>query len=374
MGRKTALLVVTLLLGGGFLLLSEERIRVGVFDGYGGAQTCVWEAVEAVKVDPAMEVETVTPSQIASRALDRLDVLIIPGGGGSRQFLTLGAENHERIRRFIESGKGALGICAGAYLFSNTPGYASLALNGNKAIDIEHDNRGHGVVKFSLTPEGKRLFPELAQRPMNYLVYYEGPVFVDAQDGVRYDLLALMESDVHEEGDAPANMTNRKPFIVTNGYGKGRIVSVIAHPEATPGMRWMVPRMVRWAARRDFVPYAPQVVRPALFEREILFSKEMLKREAGYFTTLLYGGEGDKIAALDWLQENLSWDAKRWVQGLLYDSSPRVRERAARYVRECEFTMYRSDLETAKRSETDPRAREEMARGSVFFTELQPDR
>ena len=136
MGRKTVLLVVTLLLGGGFLLLSEERIRVGVFDGYGGAQTCVWEAVEAVKVDPAMEVETVTPSQIASRALDRLDVLIIPGGGGSRQFLTLGAENHERIRRFIESGKGALGICAGAYLFSNTPGYASLALNGNKAIDI----------------------------------------------------------------------------------------------------------------------------------------------------------------------------------------------------------------------------------------------
>ena len=100
MGRKTVLLVVTLLLGGGFLLLSEERIRVGVFDGYGGAQTCVWEAVEAVKVDPAMEVETVTPSQIASRALDRLDVLIIPGGGGSRQFLTLGAENHERIRRW----------------------------------------------------------------------------------------------------------------------------------------------------------------------------------------------------------------------------------------------------------------------------------
>ena len=175
-----------------------------------------------------------------------------------------------------------------AYLFSNTPGYASLALNGNKAIDIEHDNRGHGVVRFSLTPEGKRLFPELAQRPMNYLVYYEGPVFVDAQDGVRHDLLALMESDVHEEGDAPANMTNRKPFIVTNGYGKGRSCGspIPVTPDEVDGSA-----DGRRAARRILSPMLPGCPPDPLREGDPL-SKEMLKREVGYFTTLLYGAKG----------------------------------------------------------------------------------
>lgn len=50
-----------------------------------------------------------------------------------------------------------------------------------------------------------------------------------------------MESDVHEEGNAPANMTNGKPFFVANNYGKGRVFSSIAHPEGTPGMMWMIP-------------------------------------------------------------------------------------------------------------------------------------
>ena len=29
----------------------ESLIKVGVFDGHGGAQTCIWEAVEAIKID-----------------------------------------------------------------------------------------------------------------------------------------------------------------------------------------------------------------------------------------------------------------------------------------------------------------------------------
>ena len=68
--------------------------------------------------------------------------------------MNLGGENMDRIRAFIRSGKGAVGICAGAYLFTDTPNYACMHINGAKAIDIEHDNRGHGISAFSLTDEG----------------------------------------------------------------------------------------------------------------------------------------------------------------------------------------------------------------------------
>ena len=345
--RKILTILVLILVCGS--LSADDKIHVGVFNGYGGAQTCIWETVESVKIDSRMEVELVSTSDIAAGVLDKLDVLIIPGGSGKSQYLNLGNRNHQRIRDFVRAGKGVVGICAGAYLFSNTPGYACLALNGNKAIDIEHDNRGHGLAKFSLNDAGKKLFPELAKREMNYVLYYEGPVFADAGDEIEYQVFATMESDVHEEGNAPANMTNGKPYLVGNEYGKGRVMSIIAHPEATPGMRWIVPRMVSWVARQELVSYAKDAVRPALFEKEILFTKEMLKKEAACLPVLLYGSEEEKLQALDWLQANLSWSAKRWLQGLLFDVSSKVRDRAASYVREYEMTYYSKDLKAMEK-------------------------
>lgn len=342
-------------------------IRVGVFDGHGGAQTCVWETVEAIKIDKEMIVSTITTADIAAGCLDTLDAIIIPGGGGSRQFLNLGYENHQRIKSFIASGKGAVGICAGAYLFSNTPGYASIGINGAQAIDIEHDNRGHGVAKFTLSEQGKTIFPELANRDTNYVVYYEGPVFVDAPDSISFETLAIMQSDVHEEGNAPTNMTNNKPFFIGNNLGKGRVFSTIAHPEATPGMRWLIPRMVRWAISREYIQYSQNAVRPNLFEKEILFTKDMLSQEADCYKKFLYGTSAEKIEALNWLEQNVSWDAKRWVQGLLFDSSAEVRSRAAQYIANSEFTHYLPDLVSASQNENNPETQKSLANALEFL-------
>ena len=156
----------------------SKQIAVGVFNGNGGAQSCIWETVAAIRLDPEMSVRMITTVDIAGNVLDSLDAVIIPGGGGKRQYQNLGTLNLQRIKDFVAKGKGAVGICAGAYLFSNTPDYACMALNGQQAIDIEHDNRGHGLAKFTLNEEGKRLFPELADRDTSYVIYYEGPVFI----------------------------------------------------------------------------------------------------------------------------------------------------------------------------------------------------
>ena len=345
----------------------EAIVKVGVFDGFGGAQTCIWETVEAIKIDRGMDVRLITTSDIANGCLDSLDAIIIPGGGGSRQYLNLGHENQERIRNFVANGGGAVGICAGAYLFSSTPDYASIAINGAQAIDIEHDNRGHGLAKFTLTDEGKSIFPELAARDTNFVVYYEGPVLISAPDSIDYISFATMESDVHEQGGAPANMTNAKPFFIGNSYGKGRVFSTIAHPEATPGMRWLIPRMVRWTLGKEYTAYNENSVRPTLFEKEILFTRDMLRRESAYFTTFLYGSSEEKIEALNWLESNVSWDAKRWVQGLLFDSSAVVRARAAEYIANSEFTYYIPDLRAALKNEKDMETKAKIASSLQFL-------
>lgn len=334
---------------------NPAKIRVGVFEGHGGAQTCIWETVEAVRLDPEMEVRTVTTADLANHVLDSLDAIIIPGGSGKSQYLNLGAQNRQRIKDFVARGKGAVGICAGAYLFSSTPGYTCMEMNGEQAIDIEHDNRGHGLAKFTLNEEGKKLFPELAGRDTSYVIYYEGPVFVkNPADTIGNTVLAVMESDVHEEGNAPANMTNGKPFFLGNTYGKGRVFSCIAHPEATPGMMWMIPRMVRWTLDKPVLSYRSSVVQPDLFNKELLMSQTDLKEEAACFRTLLQGESKEKILALDWLEAHHSWDAKRWIQGLLYDASPQVRIRAAQYIANTHYLAFLPNLLSAYRNETDP--------------------
>ncbi|HOF81283.1 MAG: BPL-N domain-containing protein [Bacteroidales bacterium] len=339
----------------------NNKIQVAVFDGHGGAQTCIWETVAAVKLDTDMSVRTITTADIANNVLDSLDAIIIPGGGGSRQFLNLSALNQQRIKDFVASGGGIVGICAGAYLLSNTPDYACMQLNGAQAIDIEHDNRGHGISKFTLTDEGKKIFPEIAKRDTLFVMYYEGPVFIKKEnDTISYETLAIMESDVHEEGNAPKNMTNNKPFFITNSYGKGRIFSSIAHPEATPGMMWMIPRMVRWTLNIPIKEYKSEVVNPDIFNREILMSISDLKQESAYYQTFLYGSAEEKIVAMDWLQSKHSWAAKRWVQGLLFDADASVRVRAAKYIADTHYIHYLPDLRAAYNSEKETQTKQQL--------------
>lgn len=372
--RKTFFIIAMCLVGlSAWSMGVGNKVRVGVFQGNGGAQTCIWETIASIQLDPDMAVRTITTGDIANGVLKDLDAIIIPGGEGTTQYMNLGEENMERIRNFIRSGKGAVGICAGAYLFTDTPGYACMHINGGKAIDIEHDNRGHGISAFSLTAEGKKLFPELAKRDKSYVMYYEGPVLVKSDNiPLPYTTMAIMETDVHEEGNAPANMTNNRPFFIANEYGKGRVFSSISHPEATPGMMWMIPRMVRWTLRMPVVAYSKRVVNPDLYNREILMTKDDLRKERGYYRTFLYGSPNEKIAALDWLQACRSWDAKRWVQGLLFDNSPAVRERAARFIAETDYLPFLSDLEAACRVERDEQTKQSMMRHFEHLKALLP--
>ena len=372
--RKTFFIIAMCLVGlSAWSMGVGNKVRVGVFQGNGGAQTCIWETIASIQLDPDMMVRTITTGDIANGVLRDLDVIIIPGGEGATQYMNLGEENMERIRNFIRSGKGAVGICAGAYLFTDTPEYACMHINGGKAIDIEHDNRGHGISAFSLTAEGKKLFPELAKRDKSYVMYYEGPVLVKSDSiPLPYTTMAIMETDVHEEGNAPANMTNNRPFFIANEYGKGHVFSSISHPEATPGMMWMIPRMVRWTLRMPVVAYSKRVVNPDLYNREILMTKDDLRRERGYYRTFLYGSPKEKIAALDWLQACRSWDAKRWVQGLLFDNSPAVRERAARFIAETDYLPFLSDLEAACRVERDEQTKQKMVKHLEHLKALLP--
>lgn len=358
--------LVTVILCFVFLTLplsaGEKTLNVGVFNGFGASAGCVTDTVEAVKIDPGMKVFQVSANDILKGKLDELDVLVFPGGSGSRQTGNLGHMAIEKVRHFLrKQGKGVVGICAGAYLLSDTPNYACLNLFPVEAIDRDHDARGNGIIKCSMNEKGLEIFPELKKHKTHYLHYYEGPLCIPVKNAPSsFIVLGDLISDVHHKEGAPAGMTPGKPSFMTANAGKGKVFLSVAHPETTPGMRWMVPRMVRWVAGMKPVAYSSLVVRPQLYTKEILFGKELRKKQSKLFQALLYGNRKEKIAALQTLVDIHSWSARQWFPGLLRDKDPKVRTAAAKALADIEYTAIIDDLQTITDLEKDPATKKQL--------------
>jgi len=338
---------------------NNNIIRVGIFDTNGDSPGCIVDAYEALRIDVEIKPEIISAATIMSDDILDFDLILFPGGSGKAETSRLGDLGQDRIKELVsEHGKSVIGICAGAYILTQTEGYPSLDLSGMQATDIEHDHRGHGIVKFNLTEKGNEIFPELANRELSYMQYYEGPVLIPVENA-KYNAqsLATMLSDVHTVEGTPSNMTNNKAFIITSKVGKGNTASFVGHPENTPGMRWMVPRMVRHLLNKELISYSTKVVRPEVYKNEILFTNDLLE-EQGRFYEQLWGNEEEKIEAVKGLVNISAWSAKKWIVGLLRDSSAEVRKTTAVAITELERTDFINDIEVAYKNEENIEAKQ----------------
>ncbi len=334
---------------------NTKYIKVGVFDKYGICPYCVLDIIESLKIDSGIKAKRVSAAEIMNGALDSLDVFIFPGGSGRIELANLGEQGQQRIIDFVKiQGKAVIGICAGAYALTETPNYPSLSLSAGEAIDIEHDNRGHGLVKFSLTELGKDYFPELKDREISYMQYYEGPVLQPAKKSkYKYNELAIMKSDVHTVKTAPAGMTMNRPFIIITQVERGKTASIVGHPECTAGMRWMVPRMVRVVSNNELISYKKHIVKPELYKQEILFTSEQIAKMKEAQNNLLKSKE-EKLKAMRDIVDMSAWLGKRWIPPMIRDKDFEVRLLAAKLIVELERTEAIIDIEAAIENEEEP--------------------
>lgn len=330
---------------------SESHIKVGVFNKNGDSPWCILDAMEALKIDPNINCEIISASTILSEDILDFDAIVFPGGSGRSETQSLGEIGMDRIVELAkDKGIAIVGICAGAYIMSNTPDYPCLKLNGFKATDIEHDHRGHGLVKFSLNAIGKKIFPELANRSVSYCQYYEGPVLLPAKDSVKGMEISTMLSDVHTVEGSPKHMTNNRPFIVCANYKNTKVASFVGHPECTPGMRWMLPRIVRWTTNSELISYPKSVVRPDFYKSEIIYTKEIQELQSKYYSNLS-GNKQEKLEGINKIIELACWSSKKWISGMLRDKDADVRAKASDALVLLERTDAISDLEVALNNE-----------------------
>jgi len=243
--------VFAALLWSGVAQGAATKIRVACLDVYGTAERGVGPKNMARCLAPAPEFtfRTINSAEIRSNGLAQVDVLICPGGSGSKQSHNLDEQGRLAIQTFVRNGGGYVGICAGSYLASSHYAW-SLALLNAKVVDTEHWARGMGEVTLKLTPDGRRLLG--ATNEIVSCHYAQGPLLApDTKTNLPpYLTLAIFNSEMAKKG-APTGVMLGTTAIAAGAYGKGRVLCFSPHPEKTKGLEDFVRRAARWTAGRE---------------------------------------------------------------------------------------------------------------------------
>lgn len=220
-------------------------IRVGVYDD-AGVSKGIETLLQVLRKHPELQVERLKAADIRAGALAQFDVLVHPGGTGGGQAKSLGEDGREKVRTFVKSGGGYVGICAGAYLATRDYSW-SLHILDAKVIDKKHWARGTGDVQVTLTTAGRELLGVDRQTVSAY--YHQGPLLAPGLDPEipDYETLGTFSGEIAKNG-APKGVMPGTAAIVTGSFGKGRVWCFSPHPERTEGLQGMVQRSIVWAA------------------------------------------------------------------------------------------------------------------------------
>ncbi len=234
-----------------------EFVRVAMYDSAGASSNGLKNLTNVLTAAPNVALTRVGPADMRENILDQFDVVMFPGGSGSKQGTAIGESGRDAVRQFAKEGGGIVGVCAGAYLCSAHYDWSLHVINTavfNKTIDIAGVGRksmwyrGDGQnVRMEFAREARELFGREDEVQVRY---QNGPIVSHgkATDLPAATTLAWFRSEVVRYEPQRGTMIDT-PAILNADYGKGRVVSISPHPEATPGLESVITNAIRWSAR-----------------------------------------------------------------------------------------------------------------------------
>ncbi len=235
---------------------ASKATRVAIYADAGATKSDLPEVQRCLPESAGFAIKLLTAEQIRRGGLDDVEVLIHPGGSGSKQAATLGGKGREIVTHFVAHGGGFIGICAGAYLASAEYPW-SLAVLDAHVVDDAHWARGQGNVQLHLSPTGQTA---LGTHQAFCAIHFEngpllGPGHKDEIDD--YEPLASFDTEIVQNG-APKGVMKGTAAIARGKFGKGRVVCFSPHPEKTPGCESFLQFAVRWAAHNPGERLSPR--------------------------------------------------------------------------------------------------------------------
>lgn len=235
------------------------HLFVALYDDAGASQRGVKNMTRVFDAAEDMTVVHLDANQIRLKFLSQFDAVVFGGGSGSQEAAAIGQDGADAVRRFVREGGGYVGVCAGAYLCSAHYSW-SLNLIDTQVFTGKQEVPGQGLKsmwyrgraslqKMQLTKEGQKLFPGISERVD--VRYHNGPIVSprNAADLKPYTVLAWFRSEKVLYPPHKGTMIDT-PAMVRGKFGNGSVLSISPHPEATEGLRGMLPMAVRAVTRR----------------------------------------------------------------------------------------------------------------------------
>ena len=230
--------------------------RVGIFDGAGANADKV---VEVIGKERRFFACHVGPQDMSELSLQQFEVMVFPGGSGSKQGAAIGVDRRENVRGFVRKGGGVVGICAGAYLCSSHYRWSLNLMNAsifNKMVEVAGKGRKSmwyrgkpADVRVELTGEGEEV---LGLQGMHLIRYHNGPIFSpgNAPSIPAYRSLAYFRS---ENGiyEAQKGTMIGAPAVVVSNFGKGKVMAISPHFESTRGKTHAILRAIDYVRRHE---------------------------------------------------------------------------------------------------------------------------
>ena len=220
-------------------------LKVMIYSGPGAPQSGVDNVVDVLKPFPQVSVTVAKPESFATLTRETCDVVVFPGGSGSGQSKGLGEAGLKNVREFVKQGGGYVGICAGAYLACSNFSWGLGILNAGTVSSKWR--RGQAMLELECTGEAMPVLGEV--NGLFKVRYNNGPILKPwtRTDIPPYTTLSVFKTETAKYG-SPEGVQINAPAHAIAPFGKGRVFVSSPHPENTPGLEFMIPRGIFWAA------------------------------------------------------------------------------------------------------------------------------
>ena len=238
--------------------VSAAPVKTAVFTGVGPRGRGLVSWLQLVESSPELDLVLVDAKMIREGALDRVDLLVIPGGSSVVEKKDLGPEGAARIRDFVRKGGGYIGTCAGCCLALEEKDNAD---RGIGLIPYKRIGSKDGfMMPIALNEKGAAA---MGMNAGEYRVsYHGGPALVPSTNSVpdaNVEVWATYASDF----DCPKSKLTLfgRIALVGGTYGKGRLFAIACHPESNVFSHGLVKGAFRFVLGRE-VTFPARIRRP----------------------------------------------------------------------------------------------------------------
>lgn len=250
----------------------DPPLKVSVYVGNGAKGIGCVEWCRLVNECPQMRLKLVDGDAVATGALEGEDVVVMPGGDSKAEFTSLTEKGVEKFKEFILNGGGYIGTCAGCSILLNEED-RRLKIVPYKRLGSTKLLNGD----FNITKAGAEALG-IAEGPRR-IRYSGGPIIKKTDTEIanaKFEVFGTYAFEASTNGRANPEMFGA-PAILGGTYGKGKVFTIVSHPEY-------------FEETLDIVEGAFKFVSG----REIKFPPRMKKKNAitvGFLTSYISGAE-----------------------------------------------------------------------------------